>query len=43
MHSTHGMGYAEYNRTLDNRLEVENSRQKDYETSQKIVEQFING
>lgn len=43
MHSSHGMGYGEYNSKLENRLQVEVSRQKDYEQSQKIVQQFMHG
>ncbi|MFC7394327.1 hypothetical protein [Scopulibacillus cellulosilyticus] len=30
MHQSHGIGYAEYERSLEKRLEVEKSREKDY-------------
>jgi hypothetical protein len=43
MHSSHGMGYGEYNRRLENRLKVEESRQKEYEQCQKIVEKLQHG
>ncbi len=37
MHSSHGMGYAEYNSKLENRLEVEKTREKEYLESQQLV------
>ncbi|MBM7551260.1 hypothetical protein [Thalassobacillus pellis] len=37
MQQSHGMGYAEYSNKLDQRLEVEKRRQKEYEESRKIV------
>ncbi|WP_202595692.1 hypothetical protein [Pontibacillus yanchengensis] len=37
MHQSHGMGYAEYSRRLDQRLKVEQRRQQEFEQSQKIV------
>ncbi|MFC0270900.1 hypothetical protein ACFFIX_05485 [Metabacillus herbersteinensis] len=40
MHQTHGMGYAEYSRHHDKRMEVEKSREMDYRKSQMIVNEF---
>ncbi|WP_202406280.1 hypothetical protein [Pontibacillus yanchengensis] len=37
MHQSHGMGYAEYSRRLDQRLKVEQRRQQEFEQSQRIV------
>lgn len=42
MHTSHGMGYGDYNNKLENRMQVEEKREKDYQESQKIVKQFIN-
>lgn len=40
MQQSHGMGYAEYNRNLENRLMVEKQRDKDYRKSLEIVSNF---
>ncbi len=37
MQQSHGMGYAEYNRSLTKRLEVEKAREEDYKKSNKIA------
>lgn len=39
---SHGIGYAEYNRSLDKRLEVEKTREMDYKKSNLIAAQFKN-
>jgi len=36
MHQAHGMGYAEYARDHDKRMDVEMSREEEYRKSQKI-------
>jgi hypothetical protein len=40
MQQNHGIGYEEYNRSLEKRLEVEKEREKDYKRSQKIGIEF---
>ncbi|WP_179107339.1 hypothetical protein [Sediminibacillus massiliensis] len=37
MQQNHGIGYAEYGRKLDKRLEVEKEREKSYEKSRQVV------
>ncbi|MBO8156780.1 MAG: hypothetical protein H0Z32_09985 [Bacillaceae bacterium] len=37
MHQSHGIGYEEYSRKLEKRLQVEKRREKDYLKSQQIV------
>lgn len=37
MYQSYGIGYEEYNRKLDNRLKVEQARDKDYKRSLAIV------
>lgn len=37
MQQTHGMGYEEYSRTLDQRLKVEQRREDEYQRSRAIV------
>lgn len=39
MHGAHNMGYAEYSRRLDTRLQVEQKRQREFEESRKMIEQ----
>ncbi len=39
MHGAHHMGYAEYSRRLESRLEVEQKRQQDFEQSRKMIAQ----
>ncbi len=38
MFQSHGMGYAEYSRKLDQRLKVEQEREQDYLQSRRIIE-----
>ncbi|MFC3883983.1 hypothetical protein ACFOU2_10980 [Bacillus songklensis] len=38
MYQAHGMGYEEYSRKLDQRLKVEQEREKDYLQSRRILE-----
>ncbi|WP_198284028.1 hypothetical protein [Evansella cellulosilytica] len=40
MQQSHGIGYAEYNRKLENRMEVEEQREKDHHQSISIVAEF---
>ncbi|WP_416147111.1 hypothetical protein ACM26V_12875 [Salipaludibacillus sp. HK11] len=40
MYQSYGIGYVEYNLTLDNRLKVEEEREKDYRKSLAIVEEL---
>ncbi|WP_430743261.1 hypothetical protein [Bacillus atrophaeus] len=40
MHKTYGIGYGEYSRRLDARMEVERQRELDYEKSKHFSEQF---
>ncbi|MGE8080670.1 hypothetical protein [Peribacillus loiseleuriae] len=37
MQQSHGIGYSEYSRRLDVRLQVEERRERDYEESNRIV------
>ncbi|MFD1020480.1 hypothetical protein [Thalassobacillus hwangdonensis] len=37
MQQSHGMGYAEYSRGVDQLLKVEKRRQKEYEASRRMV------
>lgn len=37
MQQAHGMSYAEYGSKLDNRLKVEQERERDYKESQRMV------
>ncbi|MEJ9306159.1 hypothetical protein ABEW33_06405 [Priestia megaterium] len=37
MQRSHGVGYAEYSRKLDKRLQVEKEREKDYQASKDIL------
>ncbi|WP_259457983.1 hypothetical protein [Salipaludibacillus neizhouensis] len=37
MYQSYGIGYEEYNRKLDNRLKVEQARDKDYQRSLDIL------
>ncbi|MGD6817291.1 hypothetical protein [Metabacillus sp. 84] len=37
MHQAHGMSYAEYGRKLDNRLKVEQEREKSYRESMRMA------
>ncbi|WP_307331739.1 hypothetical protein [Evansella vedderi] len=39
MFQSHGIGYEEYNRKLENRMEVEQKREKDHKRSINIVAQ----
>ncbi|MDV2684166.1 hypothetical protein RYX56_07275 [Alkalihalophilus lindianensis] len=40
MHSAHGIGYAEYNRSLDKRMEIEKAREEDYKRCNQIAKEF---
>ncbi|QST02013.1 MULTISPECIES: hypothetical protein [Pontibacillus] len=37
MHQSHGMGYQEYSRRIDQRLKVEQRREAEYQASRQIV------
>jgi hypothetical protein len=39
MQQSHGIGYQEYSRKLEKRIEVEKRREKEYKQSQLIVAQ----
>ncbi len=41
MQQTHGMGYAEYNRKLENRMKVERERERDHRKSLQVVSDFF--
>ncbi|SDM95969.1 hypothetical protein SAMN04488137_2790 [Fictibacillus solisalsi] len=36
MHKNHGIGYAEYERNLDKRLDIEQEREKEYQKSLEV-------
>jgi hypothetical protein len=38
MHQSHGIGYSEYERNLDKRLEVEKERDKEYKKAREMHE-----
>ncbi|WP_167553023.1 hypothetical protein [Evansella clarkii] len=40
MYQSYGIGYEEYNRKLENRLEVEKEREKDHRKSMQILSQY---
>lgn len=40
MHQSHDMGYAEYQKGIDQKLKVEKAREKDYEKGQRIVNEI---
>lgn len=40
MYQSYGIGYEEYNRRLDNRLKVEEEREKDYQKSLSLVDEY---
>ncbi len=40
MHQSHGMGYLEYARKREKRMDVEMSREEDYRKSQLIYAEF---
>ncbi len=42
MQQSHGIGYAEYNRNLVKRLEIEKQREKDYQKSCEIADKYEN-
>ncbi|HET7627558.1 MAG TPA: hypothetical protein VFK44_04120 [Bacillales bacterium] len=37
MYKAHGIGFAEYGRSLENRLKVEKEREKSYQKSMKLI------
>ncbi|WIF97429.1 MULTISPECIES: hypothetical protein [Pontibacillus] len=37
MHQSHGIGYQEYSRRIDQRLKVEQRREAEYQASRQIV------
>ncbi|WP_410207183.1 hypothetical protein [Bacillus sp. z60-11] len=45
MHRSHGMGYEEYSRSHENRLEVEKRREKQHQKSKQIISdmKWMNG
>ncbi len=40
MHSAHGVGYQEYNRNLDKRMEIEKARDEEYKRCNEMVKEF---
>ncbi|MDR7072933.1 hypothetical protein [Fictibacillus barbaricus] len=42
MHQSHGCGYAEYDRDLEKRLDVEKEREKEYKKGLKIAADAAN-
>ncbi len=40
MQQNHGIGYEEYNRSLDKRLDIEKAREKEYKRSMKLAVEF---
>ncbi|WP_170110130.1 hypothetical protein [Peribacillus acanthi] len=40
MQQAHGVGYSVYNRDLNVRMQVEDSRQKDYEKGHRIIQEL---
>ncbi|MFZ4450849.1 hypothetical protein [Salibacterium aidingense] len=40
MHQSHGFGYAEYNRSLERRLQVEITREREYKKGCQLTAQF---
>jgi len=40
MQQSHGIGYSEYGRRLDVRIQVEKQRERDYEASNMIVNEL---
>lgn len=40
MHENHNMGYAEYEKSIDKKLQVEKEREKSYEKSQRIINEL---
>jgi hypothetical protein len=42
MQQSHNMGYAEYSRKFEHRLEIEKRRQQEYEQCKKLVASFDN-
>lgn len=40
MHQSHGIGYAEYNQNLDERLRIEQERDKEYSKSNSMVDEL---
>lgn len=41
MQKSHGIGYAEYGRKLDKRIQVEKRRERDYAQSRKVLANFV--
>jgi peptide deformylase len=40
MYQSHGIGYAEYERSLEKRLFIERKREKDYKISRRVADEF---
>lgn len=40
MHQSHGIGYAEYNQKLEERIRVEQERDKEYLKSNSMVDEL---
>ncbi|WP_280769744.1 hypothetical protein [Salipaludibacillus daqingensis] len=40
MYQSYGIGYEEYNRKLDNRLKVEEERERNYQQSLSMVGEY---
>ena len=41
MQKAHGIGYAEYSRSYEKRIEVEKARELDYKRSKRIVQEAM--
>jgi biopolymer transport protein ExbD len=40
MYQTHGFGYEEYKRNLENRMQVERDRDKNYKQSMQLISEL---
>lgn len=40
MHQSHGIGYAQYEQSLETRMEIERRREREYKRSQQILNEF---
>ncbi len=40
MHQNHGIGYAQYERSLEKRMEIERKREQEYKRSQEMLSEF---
>ncbi|WP_349408396.1 hypothetical protein [Pseudalkalibacillus sp. SCS-8] len=40
MHQSHGIGYAQYERSLEKRMEIERKRDREYKQSLQMLNEF---